>query len=92
MVRNLGVPLDDAMGNDGVSFIQRIVEMDKTDLGSHVLVTGRADEGEADQEDVRLGVRERAETVVIFLTSGIPKPEGDSLAVDHDICRVVIEY
>ena len=92
MVRNLGVPLDDAMGNDGVSFIQRIVEMDKTDLGSHVLETGRADEGEADEENVGLGVGERAETIVILLTGRIPKTEGDSLAVDHDICRVVIEY
>ena len=61
-------------------------------LGSHVLVTGGADEGEADEEDVRLGVGQRAETVVILLTGGIPEAEGDSLAIDHDICRVVIEY
>ena len=46
-------------------------------LGSHVLVTGGADEGEADEEDVRLGVGQRAETVVILLTGGIPDVELD---------------
>ena len=61
-------------------------------LGPDVLETWRADERETNQEDIRLRVGERAETVVIFLTSGIPKPEGDSLAVDHDIGGVVIEH
>ena len=77
---------------DVVSIRRRVAGVRWAYLGSHVLVTGRADEREADEEDVGLGVGERTEAVVILLTGGIPKTKGDSLAIDHDICRVVIEY
>lgn len=40
---------------------------------------------EADEDDVRVWVRERAETVVVFLSGGIPQGEFDAFAVDHDI-------
>lgn len=33
---------------------------------------GRVD-GEADEDDVRVGVRQRTKTVVVFLTRGIPQ-------------------
>jgi hypothetical protein len=51
---------------------------------------GRVD-GEANQDNVRVGVRKRAETVVIFLASGIPEGELDVLAVHLDIGDVVLE-
>ena len=51
---------------------------------------GRVD-GEADEDNVRVGVGERAETVVIFLASGIPKGELDVLAVNLYIGDVVLE-
>jgi hypothetical protein len=51
---------------------------------------GRVD-SEADQDNVRIGVGERAETVVIFLASGIPEGELDVLAVNLDIGDVVLE-
>lgn len=51
---------------------------------------GRVD-GEADEDNVRVGVGERAETVVIFLASGIPKGELDVLAVNLYIGNVVLE-
>lgn len=38
-----------------------------------------------------VGVRERAETVIIFLTSRIPKSELDMLSVDLNIGDVVLE-
>jgi hypothetical protein len=64
-------------------------------IGTHlcpdVLKTGRTDEAKGDEEYVGLGIRERPETVVIFLASGIPQAEVDRLAVDHDICGVVVE-
>lgn len=44
----------------------------QTDLGSDVLVTRWADEGEADQEDVRLRVGEGSKAIVILLSGGIP--------------------
>jgi hypothetical protein len=51
---------------------------------------GRVD-GEADEDDVRVGVGERAKTVVILLTGGIPKGQLDVLAVNLDIGDVVLE-
>jgi hypothetical protein len=51
---------------------------------------GRVD-GKADQDNVGVGVGERAETVVIFLTSGIPEGELDVLAINLDIGDVVLE-
>lgn len=50
-----------------------------------------ADNGEADEEHVRLGVRERAQSVVVLLAGRVPQPQAYGLAVDHDICRVVVE-
>lgn len=58
-------------------------------LGAHlcpdVLEAGRADETEADEEDVRLRVRERPETVVVLLSSRVPQAEVDRLAIDHHV-------
>jgi hypothetical protein len=51
---------------------------------------GRVD-GETDQDDMRVRVGERAQSVVIFLASGIPKGELDVLAIDFDIGDVVLE-
>jgi hypothetical protein len=46
---------------------------------------------EADQNDMRVGVRERAKTVVILLASSIPKGQLNVLAIDFDIGDVVLE-
>ena len=51
---------------------------------------GRVD-GEANEDNVRVGVRERAETVVIFLTSGIPEGKLYVLAIHLDIGDIVLE-
>jgi hypothetical protein len=40
---------------------------------------------------MRIGVGERAESVVIFLAGGIPEGEFDVLAVNLDIGDVVLE-
>jgi len=47
--------------------------------------------GEADQNDMRIGVGEWAETVVVFLTSRIPKGEFDVFAIDFNVGNVVFE-
>lgn len=51
---------------------------------------GRVD-SEADQDDVRVGVGQGTQTVVILLTGGIPKGELNVLAIDLDIGDVVFE-
>jgi hypothetical protein len=38
-----------------------------------------------------LRVGQRSQTLVIFLSSSIPKAEADGLAVDHDASGVVVE-
>jgi hypothetical protein len=40
---------------------------------------------------VRIGVGERAKSVVVFLASGVPQGQLDVLAVDLDIRHVVLE-
>jgi hypothetical protein len=59
------------------------------DLGDPLLLdvverVGRVDR-EADEDDVRVRVREGTETVVVFLTGGIPEGELDALAIDDDV-------
>ena len=51
---------------------------------------GRVD-GEADEDNMRVGVGQRAQTVVIFLACGIPEGELNVLAVDLYIGHVVLE-
>ena len=51
---------------------------------------GRVD-GKADEDDVRIGVGEGSETVVVLLAGGIPEGELDVLAVDLDIGDVVLK-
>lgn len=48
-------------------------------------------DGEANQDDVGVGVGEGAEAVVIFLASGIPKGQLDVLAVNLDVGDIVFE-
>jgi hypothetical protein len=40
---------------------------------------------------MRVGVGERAESIVVFLAGGIPQGQLDVLAVDLDIGDVVLE-
>jgi hypothetical protein len=46
---------------------------------------------EADEDHVRIGVRQRAETVVVLLTSRIPQRQLDVLAINLDIGDIVLE-
>lgn len=48
-------------------------------------------DGEADQNNVGIGIGKRSKTVVIFLTSSIPKGELDVLAIDLNIGDIVLE-
>ena len=60
-------------------------------LGTDVLEGRRVDDGVGDEEDIGLGVRQGAETIVVLLTSSIPKTQVDGLTVDHDVGTVVVE-
>ena len=49
------------------------------------------DEREADEKDVRVWIRQWAESVVIILTGRIPQAQTDWPTVHKDVGRVVIE-
>lgn len=62
-----------------------------TNLGPDVVKGWRADNGEADEEDVCLRVGERSQSIVVFLSSGIPQSQADWLSINHHTCRVVVK-
>jgi len=68
-----------------------VVFRDADLLRNVVQRVGRID-GEADQNDVRVGVRQGPETVVVLLTSRIPKCQLDVSAINFDIGNVVLKY
>jgi hypothetical protein len=51
---------------------------------------GRID-GEADEDNVRIWVRERSESIVIFLSGGIPQRQLDSFTIYYDIGDAVTD-
>lgn len=61
-------------------------------LGTHVLKGCGIHQREADEEHIRLWVRERTQSIVILLTSRIPQAQIDGLSIDHHIGRVVVEH
>jgi hypothetical protein len=60
-------------------------------LGRHVLERDRIDDREADEEDVGVGVRERAQSVVLLLTGCVPETELDRLVAGRQVDDVVVE-
>lgn len=48
-------------------------------------------DSEADQDDVRVGVGQRAQPVVILLASSIPQGQFDVLAINLNIRDIVLE-
>jgi len=86
-VQNLGDPLRRAVSRLGGAGSSHVM----TYLLLYVVERiGRVD-GKADEDNVGVGVGERAETVVIFLAGGIPEGELDVLAIDLDVGDVVFE-
>lgn len=60
-------------------------------LGFDVVKGRGRDNGEANKKYVSLRIRQRPQSVVIFLSGGIPKSQADGLAINHYARRVVIE-
>jgi hypothetical protein len=60
-------------------------------LGLDVIERRWANDREADEEDIGLRVGERSKTIVILLSSGIPKSKANRLAIYHDTGRVIVE-
>ena len=48
--------------------------------------------GEGNKNDMRAGIAERSKTIIFFLTNGLPQRQKDMLAINIDICDVVLEY
>lgn len=71
LVAQIGLGADNQAGNAGA-----MVTNFGEPLLTNVLERRGRGNGETDQEDISLRVRERAETVVVFLTSGIEQSKG----------------
>jgi len=57
-----------------------------------VVVRVLADDGKANQEDIRLWVAQRSQSVVVLLTGSVPQAEVNGLAVDHHVGRVIVKH
>lgn len=55
-------------------------------LGLDVVERGRADDREADQENIGLWIRQGAQSIVILLSCSIPQSQADGPAIDHHTC------
>lgn len=80
------------LGTDNQARDARAVVVDFGEpLLADVLKGSRRDDGEADEEDIGLRVRERTETVVILLTGSIEESEGVGLVSNHDSNSIVVK-
>ena len=61
-------------------------------LSSNILKTCWIDQREADQENISLWVRKWPQSIVILLTSCIPKAEVYWFTIYHDIRRVIVKH
>lgn len=62
-----------------------------TDLMLYILQRIRGVDGEADQDDVRFGIGQRAQTLVVLLSRGIPQGQLDRPSIHPTICYIVLE-
>lgn len=62
-----------------------------THLGFDVVERWGADDREANEENVGLGIRQRSEAVVIFLSCGIPQAQANGPAIHHHTGCVIVK-
>ena len=60
-------------------------------LGANVFEGGRVDSGVENEEDVGLRIRQGSKSIVVVLTSSIPKTQVVGLSIEHHIGAIVIE-
>lgn len=77
IVTQIRLGADDQTGHAGAV----VVDLGEP-LFSDVLKTGGRGDGKADEEDIGLRIRKRAETVVVFLTCGIEETKCVRLIAD----------
>ena len=63
-----------------------------THLFSDIFEGRRGNYGEADQENVCLGVAERSQSVVVLLSSCVKQTQGIGLPADHHCYSIVVKY
>ena len=86
VVAQIGLGTDDQAGNTGAV----VVDFRKPFLANVLKGRGGGD-GEADQEDIGLGVRQRAKTIVILLSGGIKQTQSVGLITDPEVSRKKLE-
>lgn len=61
-------------------------------LGANILERRRTDDRIAQHEDISLRVAEWTETIVVLLSSGIPKSKVHGLSIDDHVGIVVVKH
>ena len=89
------MPLQHKRGNTETRSVNGTFDEDvlvSTNLLLNVIERVRRVDGEANENDVGIGVGERAKAIVVFLTGGIPQGELNVLSIDLHIGDVVLEH
>jgi len=79
-----------ATDKDGRDIGAKVVNFGEPLFHDVVKRVGRVDR-KANQDHMRVGVRKRAQTVIVLLASGIPEGELHVLAINLDVGNVVLE-
>lgn len=58
----------------------------------HICIGGGAANGETDDEDVGLGIGERAQAVVLLLARSVPEIQADCPAIHSHLGTVVVKH
>lgn len=82
----------DLCGGENDGSVGAMVMKFRIPLGANVFEGSGVDSGVEHQENVGLGVGQRAQAVVVVLARGIPETQVEWLAIDHNVCAVVVEH
>jgi hypothetical protein len=68
------------------------INMNKAHFLLHVVEGVWRVDGKAYEDNVRIRITQRAETIIVFLASGIPQSQLDVLAINFDIGNIVLKH
>jgi hypothetical protein len=68
------------------------INMSKAHFLLHVVEGVWGVDGKAYEDNVRIRITQRAETIIILLAGGIPQSQLNVLAIDFDIGNIVLKH
>jgi hypothetical protein len=68
------------------------IDMNKAHLLLHIVEGVWRVDGKAYEDNVRIRITQRAETIIVLLAGGIPQSQLDVLAINLDIGNIVLKH